>query len=95
MKSGWREPGPVMGMSLSLALLTNSMALASNPHGPVVAAGDASHTLLEFSRESNILSAGRGIEHLNGRKSCNATFRPSTTRQHPPAPPCPLCPKNQ
>lgn len=54
MKFGSREPDPVMGMSLSLALLINSMALASNPHGPVVVAGDASQTLLEFSRKSSI-----------------------------------------
>ena len=54
MKFGSREPDLVMGLSLSLALLINSMALASNPPGPVVAAGDASQTLLEFSRRSSI-----------------------------------------
>ena len=48
------SPGPVIGMSLSLALFIHSMALASNPPGPVVAAGDASQTLLEFSRKSSI-----------------------------------------
>jgi hypothetical protein len=37
-----------------VGFLIHSVALASDPHGPVVAAGDASQTLLEFSRRSSI-----------------------------------------